>query len=97
MIAQGDIVVADLGGETREFALVVSNIRFHRLAERALVAPEIRVQQTTTRQPWHIAIDGRVFALDALQSIRVERALEQAGRAGTSQLATLRTALMRIL
>ena len=96
MIASGDVVVADLGGETRELALVISNARFHRAASRAWVAPEFTATSTPTPPPWHVAVDGRMFALDALQSIPVERALEVVGQASAATMRRARNAVLYI-
>lgn len=35
----GEIWLADRGEETRRFVFVISDSKFHRLAERAVVAP----------------------------------------------------------
>jgi mRNA-degrading endonuclease toxin of MazEF toxin-antitoxin module len=97
MIASGDVVVADLGGETRGVALVISNVRFHRTAGRAWIAPEFAATSTATPPPWHLRVDGRVFALDVLQSIPVERALDVIGQASAATMRSAHNAVLRIV
>ena len=97
MIASGDVVVADLGGETRERALVISTLRFHRTSGRAWIAPEFTATSTPTPPPWHVSVDGRTFALDALQSIPVERALEVVGQASAATMRAARSAVLYIV
>ena len=83
----GDIWLADLGAETRRSVYVVSDNRFHRLAERAVVAPVLASPSSGRNPPWWIAHDKSVVAVERLTSIPVERLLE---RHGAAQYATVR-------
>ena len=83
----GDIWLADLGAETRRTVYVVSDNRFHRLAERAVVAPVLASPGSGHNPPWWIAHDKSVVAVERLTSIPVERLLE---RHGAAQYATVR-------
>lgn len=83
----GDIWLADLGAETRRSVYVVSDHRFHRLAERAVVAPVLPSRSAGRNPPWWIAHENLVVAVERLTSIPVERLLE---RHGTAQYTTVR-------
>ena len=87
MPTTGDIWLADLGGETRRSVYVVSDDHFHRLAERAVVAPVLASPSTGRNPPWWIAHETSVVAVERLNSIPVERLLE---RHGTAQYTTVR-------
>lgn len=75
----GDIWLADIGAETRRSVYVISDDRFHRLAERAIVAPVLPAGEPGRTPPWWIAHDDSVIALERLSSISVDRLLEQHG------------------
>jgi mRNA-degrading endonuclease toxin of MazEF toxin-antitoxin module len=75
----GEMWLADLGAETRRTIYVVSDNRFHRLAERAIVAPVLPSHASESSPPWWIAHDDSVVALERLTSIPVERLLERHG------------------
>jgi mRNA-degrading endonuclease toxin of MazEF toxin-antitoxin module len=83
----GDIWLADIGAETRRSVYVVSDDRFHRLAERAIIAPLLPSRAVARNPPWWITHESSVVALERLSSIPVDRLLE---RRGTAQLATVR-------
>ena len=82
----GDIWLADLGAETRRSVYVVSDDRFHRLAERAVIAPVLTPGRPGRNPPWWIAHAGSVVAVDRLTSIPADRLLE---RSGTAQFTTV--------
>ncbi len=96
MIHAGDIHLADLRDERRWVVLVLSNDRFHRMSERVLVAPGIDVDDDEVLPPWHIRVDGDVFALDLLRSIPAARLLQRTGRASSVDLERARRALRLI-
>jgi mRNA-degrading endonuclease toxin of MazEF toxin-antitoxin module len=83
----GEIWLADLGAETRRAVYVMSDERFHRLAERAVVAPLLKEGQPGRNPPWWIPHEGSVVAVERLASIPVERLLE---RRGAAHFATIR-------
>lgn len=85
--ATGDIWLADLGGETRRLVYVASDERFHRLAERAVVAPVLAAPSTGASPPWWINHEESIIAVERLSSVAVERLLE---RRGTMPYATVR-------
>jgi mRNA-degrading endonuclease toxin of MazEF toxin-antitoxin module len=96
VIDVGDVHLADLNGERRRSVLVVSNSRFHGSADRALVAPEVTVEEFDVLSPWRIRSDGSVYAVDLLRSISVDRLLERTGRASAATMASVRRALLLI-
>jgi len=75
----GDVWLADLGAETRRSVYVISDDRFHRLAERAVVAPVLESQPAARTPPWWIAHEDSVIAVERLSSISVDRLLERHG------------------
>ena len=75
----GDIWLADIGAEIRRSVYVISGDRFHRFAERAIVAPVLPAGTPGRTPPWWIAHDGSVVALERLSSIPVDRLLERTG------------------
>ncbi len=87
MPTTGDIWLADIGAATRRSVYVVSDDRFHRLAERAIVAPVLPSRAVERNPPWWIAHENSIVALERLSSIPVERLLE---RHGTARFATVR-------
>jgi hypothetical protein len=97
VIDGGDIAVADLGGERRHRVLVMSNARFHRLSERALVAPEEVAPPGDVIAPWTVEAGGATFAVDLVRSIPVERLLEVVGAASIAEGRRAQRALRAIL
>ena len=83
----GDVWLADVGAETRRPVYVVSEDRFHRLAERAIVAPLLPSPTPGRNPPWWIAHESSVVALERLSSIPADRLRE---RHGTAQYSTVR-------
>jgi mRNA-degrading endonuclease toxin of MazEF toxin-antitoxin module len=96
MIEAGDIYLADLNEEQRRLVLVVSNARFNRVADRALVAPEIAGGSDEVPFPWRVPIDDAVFAVDLLRSLPVTRLLDRRDRAPHAAMQTVRRAVLNI-
>ena len=82
----GEIWLADRGEETRRLVYVISGARFHRLADRAVVAPVLQ-QMPALPRPWHLPVGGRAIAVNQLGTMPIDRLLEFVER---SDLATLR-------
>lgn len=97
MIQPGDIALADLRDETRLRVLVVSDARFHRLAARAVVVPEVGADADEVLPPWRIEIEASVFAVDLLRSIPTDRLLDVVGRAPAPQFDQVRRAIRHII
>jgi len=57
VIEAGDIYLADSNEDRRLRVLVVSNERFHRLAGRVLVAPELALLPGDVTFPWRVTVD----------------------------------------
>ncbi len=90
--APGEIWTADGGQESRNQVFVISDSRFHRLAERAVVAPVI-VVPVDARRPWHVGVDGdRVAAVNLLATVPTDRLLERVAPADAEALSTARRA-----
>ena len=96
MIDAGDVAVADLRRETRWRVLVVSSARFNRLSERAIVVPEFRGPSAMPAMPWHVAVDGSVYAVESLLSVEQGSLLDVVGRATAVELERVRRALGHI-
>lgn len=96
MIDAGDVYLADVGGETRRQVLVVSNGRFHRLSERALVCPRMTVVPDE-RFPWWVDTGLGVYALDRLATLPLEVLLRQVGRIEGTELGRVRSVLGAII
>ena len=93
----GDIHLADLGGGRRRRVLVLTSLRFHRQAGRAVVAPAVVVSAADPQPPWRIVVGPDIFAIDALRSIDLEQLLEPIGRADRQACAAARRALQAIM
>eukprot|EP01041_Mallomonas_annulata_P032916 gene32916-biopygen25219 len=92
MPSPGEIWTADSGHETRNQVFVISDARFHRLAERAVVAPVIDVP-VEARRPWHIGVDpDRVAAVNLLATVPIDRLLERVAPADAEALSVARRA-----
>jgi mRNA-degrading endonuclease toxin of MazEF toxin-antitoxin module len=74
--AAGEIWLADRGDERRRLVFVVSDDRFQRLAERAVVAP-ILDEQPEWPSPWHVPLGERTIAVNHMATVAVERLLER--------------------
>lgn len=92
----GDIYLADLNDDLRRRVLVVSNDRFHRLAGRAMVVPELPGPPDDISFPWRVAIDDSVYAIDLLRSLPIERLLERVDRAPSAVVQQVAQVLRRI-
>ena len=96
MIDAGDIYLADLNEDLRLRVLVVSNERFHRLAGRVLVAPELPLLPDDVAFPWRVTVDDTTFAVDLLRSVPAERLLERVNRAPAGVVKQVEQVLRRI-
>ena len=95
--APGEIWLADAGQETRRHVLVVSDPRFHRLAERAVVAP-VMDGSSEDRRPWHVGLDrGQVAAGHQLATVPNDRLHERVAVADVEALLLTRRAARFIL
>ena len=92
----GDIWLADIGAEQRRAVYVVSDERFNRLAERAIVAQVLSRPSDRTTPPWWIAHGESVIALDRLSSLSVERLLERRERADNTTVRAVQRAIARL-
>ncbi len=90
----GEIWLADRGDERRHLLYVISDSRFHRLAERAVVAPVLDTLPAAPR-PWHIAIDERAIAVNQLGTTPIDRLLERVDRGDLETLRRVRQAVAR--
>ncbi len=91
----GEIWLADRGTERRVLLYVISDSRFHRLAERAVVAPVLDSLPAAPR-PWHIAIDERAIAVNQLGTTPIDRLLERVDRGDLETLRRVRHAVQAI-
>ncbi len=88
--AAGEVWSADRGDEQRRLVVVVSDVRLHRLAGRAIVVP-VLTDVPEVAGPWHVSIDNdRVAAGHLLASVAVDRLLERVDTVPYSVLARLR-------
>lgn len=91
----GEIWLADSGDETRHLVFVISGARFHRLADRAVVAP-ILAQMPTPPRPWHVPAGDGAVAVNQLATLRTDRLLELVERPGLETLRRVRLAVREI-
>jgi mRNA-degrading endonuclease toxin of MazEF toxin-antitoxin module len=92
----GEIWLADQGAETRRLVYIVSDTRFHRFAERAVVAPVLDGFPPAAR-PWHIRLSGdRAVAVHLLGTLPIERLLEPVESPGSETLRQVRRAVHAI-
>lgn len=91
----GEIWLADRGDEKRRVVLIVSDDRFHRLAERAVIAPVLDEVPAAPR-PWHIRFGDQAVAVNQLGTTPVERLLERVDRTGFETLRQVRRAVGEI-
>jgi mRNA-degrading endonuclease toxin of MazEF toxin-antitoxin module len=94
-VSAGEIWLADRGDETRRLVFIVSDERFHRLAERAVVAPVLDSIPASPR-PWHIPLGEQTVAVNLLATTPVDRLLERVERAGPETLRRVRHAVREI-
>ena len=91
----GEIWLADRGDETRRLAFIISDARFHRLAERAVIAPLLDEVPASPR-PWHVLFADRAVAVNQLGTTPIDRLLERVDRAGFETLRQVRRAVREI-
>jgi len=91
----GDVWLADRGDETRRRVFIVSDARFHRLADRAVVAPLLDEMPGAPR-PWHVPIGDRVIAANQLGTLATARLLELVERSDFETLRQVRRAVGEI-
>lgn len=92
----GEIWLADRAEKTRRLVFVISGPRFHRLAERAIVAPVLS-EVPTPRRPWHIPLtEDRAVAVNQLATMPIDRLLERVGWAGSEALRNAQRAMRAI-
>lgn len=95
-VSAGEIWLADRGDEMRRLVFVISDERFHRLAERAVVAPVLDSLPSAPR-PWHIRLpEGRAVAVNQLGTMPIDRLLERVESAGVETLRRARYAVSAI-
>ena len=76
--------------------MVVSDLRFHRLAGRAVVAP-VLPEPPEVAGPWYVPMgDGRVVAVHLLATVAVDRLLERVGLVQFGTLARVRRVMTLI-
>jgi mRNA-degrading endonuclease toxin of MazEF toxin-antitoxin module len=94
-VSAGEVWLADRGDGTRRLVFVISDKRFHRLAERAVVAPVLEGFPASAR-PWHIPLGERTVAVNQLATTPVDRLLERVEQAGLETLRRVRLAVREI-
>ena len=93
----GEIWLADRVEETRRLVFVISDSRFQRLAERAVVAPVLD-QAPAQLRPWHIVIgEGRIIAVNLAGTVPTERLLERVDVVAGDALVRVRHAARAII
>jgi mRNA-degrading endonuclease toxin of MazEF toxin-antitoxin module len=93
--AAGEIWLADSGEATRRLMYVVSDTRFHRLAERVVVAPLLDGLPAAPR-PWHVPVGDHAVSVNQLGSMTADRLLELVDRPGFETLRQVRAAVREI-
>jgi mRNA-degrading endonuclease toxin of MazEF toxin-antitoxin module len=93
--AAGEIWLADRGDERRRLVFVISDEKFQRLAERAVVAPVLD-EAPDRPSPWHVRLDGRSIAVNQLATVSVDRLLERVGNTSNETLRQVRHAVRAI-
>ena len=91
----GEIWLADRGDETRRLVFIISDARFHRLAERAVIAPVLDEVPAAPR-PWHVVLGDQAVAVNQLGTTAVDRLLERVDRSGFESLRRVRRAVREI-
>ena len=91
----GEIWLADRSGESRRLVFAISDGRFRRLAERAVVAPLLDAMPAVSR-PWHIAFGEQAIAVNQVATLPIDRLLKRVDRAGFDTLRRVRVALQQI-
>lgn len=93
--AAGEIWLVDSGEATRRLVYVISDTRFHRLAERAVVAPLLDGVPAAPR-PWHVPVRDQAVAVNLLGTVIIDRLLELVDRPGFETLRQVRVAVREI-
>ena len=91
----GEVWLADRGDERRRLVFVISDDRFQRLAERAIVAPVLD-QAPDRPSPWLVPLDRRTIAVNHMATVPVDRLLERVGTAHSETLRQVRHAVRAI-
>jgi mRNA-degrading endonuclease toxin of MazEF toxin-antitoxin module len=94
-VSAGEVWLADRGDERRRLVFIVSDARFHRLAERAVIAPVLDDPPVVPR-PWHIPLGKQAVAVNQLGTVPIDRLLEHVDRAGYETLRQVRRAVREI-
>ncbi len=94
-VAAGEVWRADRGRKTRRLVYVISDARFHRLADRAVVAPVVD-EVPAVKRPWHVRVDQGEIAVNQLGTMPIDRLLERVDRAGLETLRQVRRAVRAI-
>lgn len=93
----GEIWLADRGEETRRLVFVISDSRFHQLAERAVVAPVLDHVPARVR-PWHIVLgEERTIAVNLAGTMPIDRLLQRVEVVAGSSLMRVRHAARTII
>jgi mRNA-degrading endonuclease toxin of MazEF toxin-antitoxin module len=93
----GEIWLADRSDETRRLVFVISDPRFQRLAERAVVAPVLEHAPAHLR-PWHIVTgEKRIIAVNLAGTMPTERLLERVDVVAGDSLVRVRQAARAII
>ena len=93
--AAGEIWLADRGDETSRLVFVISDARFHRLADRAVVAPMLERMPASPR-PWQVPVGDRAVAVNQLGTTTIDRLLELVDRSGLDTLRQVRRVVREI-
>ena len=96
MIDAGDVHLADLNEERRRRVLVLSNRRFHQIAGRAVVAPEVEGGPDAVPFPWRVEVDDVVYGVDLLRSVPLDRLLDRVDSASHDAVMAARRAISHI-
>lgn len=79
----------------RRLVFVISDARFHRLAERAVIAPVLDEIPVAAR-PWHVRLGDQAVAVNQLGTTPVDRLVERVDRASFEVLRQVRRAVREI-
>lgn len=74
---------------------IVSSARFHRLSDRAVVAPVLD-RAPDSPFPWHIPMGTRTIAVHQLGTVTIDRLLKRVDRADAETLRQVRQAVQQI-
>jgi len=95
-VVAGDIWLADRGEEVLRAVFVLSDARFHRFAERAVIAPVLPTPPAP-RPPWYVDLsDGRSVAVHLAGTTALDRLVERVEGVGGEPLRLARRALHTI-